>query len=388
MDYKGLRVLMLDGYGRQSAAILTELHELGCVITTLNDSKLDIGYASRYPKHKIVEHGLRNDDELLKSVIEREMFSGKYDVILPLIERSTVILTEMQENGRIPENVKVIVAPRKAFLQAYDKEATMFACQRIGVPCPRTKMDDETLDEYLSKVKFPLACKPRVGSGSAGFKKVESREMLQQYIDEGIIDVSKYVIQEYIPQEGTRYSCRIFLDKQQNVIFNVEVQGFRSFPVDGGPGCYCRSVNRQDVKDYSELLLKELGWIGLAHVCFMYDPRDETPKVVEINGRIPSGIRICNLVGVHPVKAMLDLAFDQKMEPYTHTYPEGIALRHSQADIMWLMKSPNRFKAKPSWFDFRKNHDYVFSWRDPWPWFTYSIEHMRTYKKDMKKRKH
>ena len=386
MDYNGKRVLVLDGFGRQVAVILTELHDLGCVITTLNDSKLDIGYASRYPKHRIVEHGIRHDEELYRKVIEREMASGNYDVFLPMVEKSTDILTDMLEKGEVPENVKVIVAPRQAFLKAYDKEETMRFCQEIGVPCPRTKMDNETLDEYLSKVMFPLACKPRKGSGSAGFKKVDSREELERYIAEGVIKVDEYVLQEYIPHSGTRYSCRVFLDKQQNVIYDVEVQGFRSYPVDGGPGCYCRSINRRDVKEYSELLLKKLGWVGLAHVCFMFDPRDNTPKLIEINGRIPAGIKICHVVGVKIVKAMFDLAYDVPMEPYPKDFPEGEGLRYMHTDFMWLLKSKDRFRAKPSWFNFRKNHDYIWSWRDPWPFFTYTIEHIKTYRADMKKR--
>lgn len=388
MDYKGKRVLLLDGFGRQVAIILTELHEMGCVITTVNDSKLDIGYASRYPKHRILEPGIRDDEDLYRRVIEREMASGMYDIFLPMVEKSTNILTEMLETGKVPDDVKVVVAPRQAFLKAYDKEETMRFCQEIGVPCPRTKMDNESLDQYLSKVMFPLACKPRKGSGSAGFKKVDSREELEKYIAEGVIKVNEYVLQEFIPHTGTRYSCRVFLDKHQKVIYDVEVQGFRSYPVDGGPGCYCRSVNRRDVKEYSEMLLKKLGWVGLAHVCFMLDPRDNTPKLIEINGRVPAGIKICNVVGVNIVKAMFDMAYDVPMEPYPQDFPEGEALRYFHTDFMWLLKSPDRFKAKPSWFDFRKNHDYIWSWRDPWPFFTYTLEHIKTYKADMKKREH
>ena len=57
MDYKGKRVLVLDGFGRQQASILRQLHDLKCIITTVNDSKLDVGYASHYPHHRIVEKG-------------------------------------------------------------------------------------------------------------------------------------------------------------------------------------------------------------------------------------------------------------------------------------------------------------------------------------------
>lgn len=387
MDYNGKRVLVLDGFGRQQASILRQLHDLGCIITTVNDCKLDVGYASRYPHKRLVENGIRDDEALYKQVIERELSTGHYDIVFPMLEKSTNILTLMKENGQLGE-VKAIVAPRAAFMKAWDKEETMKTCQEIGVPCPRTKMDDETLDEYLSKVMFPLACKPRKGTGSAGFKKVDNLEELERYISDGVIKVDEYVIQEFIPHSGTRYSNRVFLDKNQQVVFDVGTQIFRSFPVDGGPGCYSRTINRPDVKEYAERLLKKLEWVGLAHVCFMLDPRDNTPKIIEINGRIPSGIKICDLVGVKTVKAMFDLAYDVPMEPYPTDFPEGEALRYIHTDIMWLLKSPDRFRSKPSWFDFRKNHDYIWSWRDPWPFFTYAVEHIRTYKEEMKKREH
>lgn len=387
MNYKNIRVLVLDGFGRQQATILKQLHDMGCHITTLNDRKLDVGYASRYPNKRLVERGVREDEVLMERVIRRELATGQYDVVFPMLEKTTNILTKMRENGELGD-VKAIVAPREAFLKAYDKEETMRICQEIGVPCPRSKMDNETLDEFLSKVMFPLACKPRKGSGSAGFKKVDSKEELMKYINDGIIKIDEYVIQEFIPHSGTRYSCRVFLDKNQNVIYNVGTQIFRSFPVDGGPGCYSRTLNREDVKQYSEKLLKALGWIGLAHVCFMFDPRDNTPKIIEINGRIPSGIKINSLVGVETARCMFDLVFDVPMKPYPRDYEEGQALRYFHTDIVWLMKSPERFKTKPSWFNFRKNHDYIWSWSDPIPFITYTIEHVLSYRSDMKKRQH
>lgn len=387
MNYKGIRILVLDGYGRQIPAILSELHELGCVITTVNDWKLDVGYSSRYPDRKIVERGIREDNVLLRQVIEREVASGQYDVIFPILEKSTDILTRMMEEGKC-DNIKVIAAPRAAFLQAYDKELTMKVCQEAGIPCPRTKMDDETMDEYLSNVMFPLACKPRKGSGAAGFKKVDSREELEKYIVDGVIDVNKYVIQEYIPQTDYRYGSRVMLDKNGKCIYDVTVQSCRSFPIDGGPGCYIRTIDRPDINSYAERLLQAMGWAGFAHVSFIMDPRDWTPKVIEINGRIPASIKICTIVGAQPVKTLLDYVYGEELKPMTEKIPEMVALRYFHTDFMWLLKSPNRFKCKPSWFNFKKNHDYIWNWKDPVPFFSYSIEHMLTYKEEMKKRKH
>ena len=165
MNYKGIRVLVFDGYGRQVPTILKQLHELGCVITTINDSKLDIGYSSRYPSEKLVIKGCRESADILRPFLEQSINEGKYDVFFPLLEKSTDLVLSLQEEGKI-KNEKIVCAPREAFIKAYDKQLTMKACMENNIPCPKSKLEEETLDEYLAKVQFPLACKPRKGSGS------------------------------------------------------------------------------------------------------------------------------------------------------------------------------------------------------------------------------
>ena len=387
MDYKGKRVFVLDGFGRQVATILQQLHGLGCVVTTLNDSKYDIGNVSRYPKKRIIVNGIREDEALLEHAILNELASEKYDVVFPMIEKSTDVLTRLMMKGEL-KDTKVISAPREAFLKAYDKQLTLTICQENGIPCPITKMDDETVDEYLEKVRFPLACKPRKGTGSTGFKKVENKEQLYEYINRGVIKPEEYVIQEYIPHTDYHYGAYVMMDKNSEPVYCVVVQSCRQYPVDGGPGCYIRTVNDPEVQKNVVSLFKKMNWVGFGHVGLIMDPADRKAKVMEINGRIPGGVKICHCVGIPSVKIMLDLVYDQPITNRDYTYPDKIALRHSQADILWLLKSPYRFKATPSWFNFHHNNDYVFSWRDPLPWFSYSIEHMLTYKKDMKKREH
>ncbi len=387
MDFKGKKVLVLDGYGRQIPSILIQLNKLGCVVTTVNDSKLDVGYSSRYPKKRIVAKGIRTDNDIYRNAIVNELKNDTYDVVFPMLERSTDILQEMQQSGELGAT-KLIAAPKEAFIKAYDKQKTMTICMENGIPCPITKMDDESLDEYLKKVQFPLACKPRKGSGSAGFKRVNSIEELNAYIADGTIKVEEYVIQEFIPQTEHMYGCYVMMDDNHKSMFTVVVETCRWFPINGGPGCFIRTVNRPDIVEYANKLFGEMQWSGFGHLSFLMDPRDNTPKVMEINGRIPAGIKICDYSGCTPVKYMMERAYGCEMKPITSEMPVGLSLRYFHTDIMWFIKSPNRFKEKPGWFDFRKCKDYIFSWGDMLPFITYTIEHILTYKKDMAKRKH
>ena len=96
MDYKGIRVLVFDGYGRQVPTILKQLHELGCIITTINDSRLDIGYTSRYPSRKIVIKGCRESADVMRPFLEQSIKEEKFDVLFPLLEKSTDLVLSLK----------------------------------------------------------------------------------------------------------------------------------------------------------------------------------------------------------------------------------------------------------------------------------------------------
>lgn len=386
-EYTGKKVLLLDGYGRQVPSLLHQLHGLGCAVTTMCESRLDVGYTSRYPRKRVVVHGIRENTDTYRRAIEKELERERYDILFPVLEKATDICTDGKIQANYPD-LKIIAAPREAFLKAYDKQETMKICMENGIPCPITKMDDETLEEFLAKVSFPLIAKPRKGSGAAGLKKIGSRGELDKLVTDGTIRINEYVIQEFIPQDSYMCNCYLMLDDDQTMIYSVALQTYRWYPIDGGPGCFARTVYQPQVIQSAKKLFRALEWSGFGQVSFMMDKRDNMPKVTEINGRISAGIKIVEFAGCAPVKNMLDRAYNKQLQPQNERIKDGLGLRYFHTDIMWLFKSPNRFKGKPNWFDFRNSKDYIFSWADPIPFFSYAIEHIKTYKDDMERRKH
>ena len=387
MDFTGKRILLLDGYGRQIPSILHQLHKLGCAVTTINETKLDVGNTSRYPKKKIIVSGIREDKIIYREAIKRELASQDYDVLFPILEMATDICTDGEIQSLFP-GLKIIAAPRDAFLKAYDKQQTMVACMENGIPCPITKLDEETMDEFLSHVSFPLAVKPRKGSGSAGFKKIHNKEELDALIADESIEIESSVIQEFIPQDKFMCNCYVMMNDDGEPMYTLALRTYRWYPIDGGPGCFARTVDQPEVTENALKLFKALGWSGFGQVSFMMDSRDNTPKVTEINGRISAGIKILEYAGCTPVKYLLERAYGEPMTPKRDKVQEGLGLRYLHTDILWFLKNPNRWKAKPNWFDSRRSVDYIFSWADPVPFFSYAIEHAITYKRDMERRKH
>lgn len=385
MDFKGVRVLVLDGYGRQVAIILKELHKLGCITTTLNCSKLDVGYTSRYPQKKILEPSVRYDLNELKRVLDREIPTGNYDVVFPMNEGATDVLWANKELYQ--KYVKYACAGEEGFVNAYDKQLTMTLCQKNGINCPITKMDDETLEEFLSKVSFPLALKPRKGSGSRGFHKVDTKEQLFSLIESGEVKVEEYVIQEFIKEGETHRVSYTFIDNEGNVKTSLMAKSTRPYPLVVGTNSLFQSCQMPEITAQAEKLLKLMNWKGYASVCFIESDEDHIPKVMEINGRISASIKMSVLCGAHVVRQLMEMAYDMPVTEYSRDYREDMRLRHFQADMMWFIKSPTRFKCKPCWFSPIRTSDVVFSWSDPIPWFAYTISCFARYKSEMEKRK-
>lgn len=384
MDFSKVRVLVLDTSERQALTIIRELKEIGCHVTTLNETKLNGGYASRLPDKKLLYPGVGHDTKALKAALDKELPTGNYDVVFPMNEESTELCwTNYEEYGKY---VKVAAADYECFLKAYDKQLTLRLCQENGISCPRTKMDYETMDEFLKEARFPLALKPRIGSGSRGFHKADNKQQLDLLISSGKVKVDEYVIQEFVPKGEVHRVSYTFIDNEGNVKASMFAKSSRPYPLIVGTNSLFESTYQPELCAQAEKLLKLMDWHGYASVCFIEGEDDGIPKVMEINGRISASIKISYLCGINVARMMIERAFGEPVTEYPRKIKEGIRIRHAQANDMWFLKSPDRFKVKPSFFNRKNTHDVVFTLDDPLPYFTYTIECIKKYKSEMQKR--
>ena len=383
-DLRGVRVLLLEGFARQNMALMPALKALGCHLTTYNSSKLDVGYASRWPDVKLLRHWDRDDPESSSAALMEVLREGHYDVVIPMTDFSATLLSAHIDEVR-PLAWPAVNEPG-VFLRASDKQRTMQACAEAGVPCPRTLYDMDSADAILAAgLPFPFIIKPRVGYGSIGFHVIRDAEQLRRVFPEALERFGGMVVQEYIPQTGTQYKCEVFLDSDGTPKSAVVFDKTRWYPVDGGSTCCSCSVHRPDIAADSIRLLQHIGWRGYGDVDLIEDPRDGMAKVMEINPRITASVKVCFAAGVDFARQIVELGMGLPVTDYPD-YRDGVRLRYMHTDVLWFLQSPNRFKAKPGWFDFRRTTDQIFSIRDPWPWFTYTAQGLKKRKSEMAKR--
>ena len=377
-DYSGMKVLVFDGGSRQILPILKELHDLKCNVTTFCITKLDNGYVSRYPNHRI----LRGDADYYDRLI-MELQNGNYDVLLPLSDSTMDIVTSHYDE--LIKYVKIPTPDRVTFLRAYNKQETMEICMDNKIPCPITKREDQDLYDFVNQVGFPLIAKPRMANGSRGLKIVKDLKTLEELIRTKAIILDDYVIQEFIPQSGKQFNIHLFRDEKGIITSNLVTEKSRWFPVDGGASCLCRTYWDGRIAKECARLLHAVDWKSYCEIEMIVDPRDGIAKVMEINGRASASIKIMDLAGINVSQQMLQLAYGIPVETYG-IQKDDIRLRCLITDVLWFIKSKDRFTRKPNWFSPIRTHDALFSLSDPVPFFAYIIKEIPKYRDEMKKR--
>jgi len=386
MDFKGKRVLILEGYARQCLPYLREFKKFGCETTLLCNSKLDCGYSSRLPDHKIL--GICDPDKYEESekYIVDLIKTGNYDLIFPLVDFSAKILAhnkkELLKYSRIASNDKDV------FDRSQDKLEVMRVCMENGISCPKTITDVKSINEVLnSGIKFPIIIKPRRGCGACGFHRFDEESEFEPFINENNIDLSDMVVQECLPDESLLLSDNIFVDNDGNIKSSFLYGSYRFYPIKGGTGTFNITFNhRPEIHEDCAKLVKLMNLRGCIGVDLMIDTRDDRAKVIEINPRSLACSKIGFLAGVNQAQQVLEKEFGQEVTPMME-YKSDIRVRMMQTDFLWFIKSLTRFKAKPSWFSWKNTCDQTFSWDDPLPWFAFLLRGLINYNKEMGKRK-
>ncbi len=372
MDWIGKRILLIEGSDRQCLPYLKAFKEHGCETTILCNSKLDCGRVSRLPDRKVMTvcdaHRLEESE---RSIIQ-EICTGKYDIVMPLVDYVAEILSK--NKPMLSEYAKIAVNDWNVYQAISDKLEVMRVCMDNEIPCPKTYFGIKSIEDVFdTDLQYPFIVKPRKGCGSKGFRKILNEQDLRDFFSLEGLCAEEYVFQECLPIDSRLISDNLFVDGEGNVCSSFLYECHRFYPLQGGTGTLNITFDREDIHRQCERLAKITGIRGCVGVDLMIDSRDNTAKVIEINPRVLACSKIGFLAGVDQALQTLELEFGQPITQYKE-YKTDIRVRMSQVDVLWFLKSPDRFKAKPSFFSCKHTHDQMFAWSDPLPWFAFLLQ--------------
>lgn len=260
----------------------------------------------------------------------------------------------------------------------YFKEQTYKIAHSIGIPIPKI-YDHLSINDLLSQnLKFPLVLKPSFKEKYYPVTKKKAirvnniDELKKEYSEmNAIIDTSEIVVQEMI-EGGTKnlFSYATYFDGEKSIGGMTAVR-LRQHPMDFGHATtYAVSVNKPELFDMGNKILKAIGYRGIAEVEFMWDDREKVFKFIEINGRF---------WGWHTLAREAGINFPYIL--YKHMLGQVITAKEAEINAKWvrlLTDLPTvfqeiikgRFTLKEYFYSMKgKKRFAVFSINDPLPFF-------------------
>lgn len=384
-EYKEKKVLIIEGGSRQALPIIKGFKQLGFKTAAYCSSRLDPAAVFRYTDNVIFSYyNEKNREETYKNILAtvKETY---YDIIVPTFDCPAIILSENKEELEKYCGY-VYVNNIEIFKMAIDKLNTMKICMENNIPCPKTALVSNIDEIDISEWKFPLVVKPRVSCGAKGFFIVNDEKDLKKVYKGVNIKFSGALVQEYIPQGSSQYQVEMVVDKSGALKSFLLMDKLRWYPLNGGSSTFNVTVHDEEIKNYCLKLLNTISWCGYASIDLVRDTRDNIPKILEINPRLNGTVKLCFECGINVAEQIAEEAFGMEITEYL-SYKDNVYLRHFHKDLLWLIKSKNRFSAKPSWFNFKNNIDELFYIEDMRPFFANFITSFKKLLHDGKERK-
>lgn len=382
--YAGKHILILEGYCKQVLPFIRGFKELGCEVSVLCGSKWDCGYASRLPDHKILGVcDLHKPEESEKYIVDL-VKTGKYDMVFPPFDFSARFLSHHKEE--LSPYAVIYANDKEVFDRANNKEEVMHVCMENHIPCPITFFNIDSVEDIESSIQFPVIIKPHSMYGARGFHVFQTLEELRSYVKTKGIDLSEYVIQEFIPDGSLMMSGNVMVDRNGEIKSSYVYVSEHLFPETGGTSTLNGIVNRPNIQANCERLVKLMNLHGEVGVDVILDPRDNIGKIIEINPRAGHAVTLGFEMGINHAQQILEDAFGMPVTEMK-VVDTKIAVRIMQTDILWFLSSKDRFRRQPRRIGYRRVKEQMFYWDDPLPWFSFLLQGVMDYRKKMKEKK-
>jgi biotin carboxylase len=231
-------------------------------------------------------------------------------------------------------------------LRFRDKLRMRVIAERAGIPCPQFvgAFNQSEVNEYLSKVQFPVIVKPRTEVSAFGIRKCETAEQVWETLTE--LDnrhtwrdhPSQYLIERFI--EGNVYHVDSVIHNGKVVAAGVSQYGTTPLNVSHLGGVFTSSIvdykskEREELEKLNGQLLKAFDHKnGVSHAEFLQSAADGKFYLLEVACRV-GGAYIANVLeqacGFNIWSEWGKLAIETEEEPYkkpkTRKEYAGIAL--------------------------------------------------------------
>ena len=265
-------------------------------------------------------------DEFVDFLIElaiREDIRGW--VLIPSNDHAVYTISKFK--NKLQEYYKIIVPSLDIIDNIYDKTKLLAIAKSIGFPVPITQLFTRVDEPIIAELKFPVITKGR--NGLSFYKRIGKKALLAKTKEELRLQLKeiddKYSIegsftQEFIPFDGTNktISFTAFCIKGEVKAHWTGVK-LREHPIQFGTATFTKSIYIAELYTQSLPLINKLNYTGVCEVEYLYDPRTNVYKLIEINPRTWLWVGLAKACGIDYAKMIYNYANNIPFD-YPKTY--------------------------------------------------------------------
>ncbi len=338
-------VFILDGRAISALAIARRLHKRGLTVHSGEAFKHNItaysdatAGAHRYPSPD-------DEPDAFKRSVSRLIERNQFDFVLPVRDSTTKLVAELADT--LPETTNTLLDSPEQIERLQDKKQFAKLATQHGIPTPKTYFPEEQgLDHIQRHAEFPVLVKPTNASGARGIRRVGGPNELPEVYRQAVQSDGDVIVQEFVDHAGGHYSIGTVFDRGTPKAIHA-YEELLQYPDSGGPAIRARSVEIDPWVHEMLGLLEAIEWTGPAHMDVLFDPDDETYKLLEVNPRIWSSIALAIGSGVDIPSTILDIATQRELET-SDAYHTGQIYRWVLPnELLWAVdgrKTPARIR--------------------------------------------
>lgn len=367
-----VKVFVTDAeHGRIPLNIIRSLGRKGIKCYLGGCLKIATPYYSRYCTKKVIYPSPVSKPAEFKTFMFELIKKEKFDVVFPVMNDTVLFFSKYKDE--LSQYTKIPLVEYDKMILAMNKANTLKLAEKLNIPVPKTYYpeDIKELKEILTELTFPIILKAKNSFGSQGVRLCHSKKKLIWSFMALSKTYGAPLVQEYIPDGGEAIgvSCLFDYQHQEKAVFSH--RRLRQYPIRGGPSTLRESIKHPQAEALALKLLHKIGWFGVAMVEFKVDPRDNQPKLMEINPRFWGSLSLALFAGMDFPYLLYQLVTKGKVKRIKN-YKVGIRSRWLGGDFLYLLNTKHKLKFLSEFFNFSDENTFTedFARDDPLPFFS------------------
>lgn len=277
--------IITDVRYRMSLALIRDLAQAGVRVVAVEfDGKTSpLGFYSKYAERTFFADEDKYLDQLYDVCRQEKENSGLKPALIPVGTATMNKLVVPEVRARFEEVAGMALPTPEQLELLNDKERLHELALKLEIPVP---MEYQPPYEGIS---YPCVVKPLCGE-KFGLKAAQRYKIAENEIQmraavasyEKICGSDSVVVQQYLTGGG--FGCSVFAENGK-VKASITHQRIREYPVSGGPSTCCKVVHIGELQDYTEAIVKELSFTGVAMFEFKQDSKGRY-YLLESNPRV------------------------------------------------------------------------------------------------------